>query len=72
MPIAVRMLDWPAAVLKGDTVRLHAKYGAAQVTVEAHAQASGRIGEMIPVKNPNSGRIIRARIDAIGEVTWTP
>ena len=71
-PVIARMLAWPAAVLKGDTVRLHAKTGAAQITVEAHAQASGRIGEVIPVKNPTSGRIIRARINGSGEVTWTP
>ena len=71
-PVIARMLDWPAAVLKGDTVRLHAKTGAAQITVDAHAQASGRIGEVIPVKNSTSGRIIRARIDGTGEVTWTP
>ncbi|HYI93574.1 MAG TPA: flagellar basal body P-ring formation chaperone FlgA [Bryobacteraceae bacterium] len=71
-PVIARMLGWPAAVLKGDTVRLHAKTGAAQITIEAHAQASGRIGEVIPVKNPTSGRIIRALINGSGEVTWTP
>lgn len=70
--LLVRMLDLPAAVTRGATVSLRAAVGSAQVMVEGQAQASGRIGEIIPVKNVTSGRVVRARIDGVGEVTWTP
>jgi flagella basal body P-ring formation protein FlgA len=69
LPLAARMLDRPAAVLKGDAVRLHAAVGAAQVSMEVHAQAAGKIGDWIPVKNPSSGRVLRARVESAGEVT---
>lgn len=67
-PLVARMLDRPAAILKGDTVRLHAKFGAAHIITDALAQTSGRIGEMISVKNVASGRVLRARVETSGEV----
>jgi flagella basal body P-ring formation protein FlgA len=71
-PLLARMLDRPAVIAKGDTVRLRATAGAAQVTAQAQAQSSGRLGEIIPVKIAVNGRVIRARVDGTGEVTWTP
>jgi flagella basal body P-ring formation protein FlgA len=68
-PLTARMLEQPAAVLKGDTVRIRAAVGAAQVSMEVHAQAAGKIGDLIPVKNPSSGRVLRARVESPGEVT---
>ena len=68
-PLTVRMLDRPAAVLKCDSVRLRAAVGAAQVSMEVHAQAAGKIGDCIPVKNLSSGRVLRARVESAGEVT---
>jgi flagella basal body P-ring formation protein FlgA len=68
-PLVGRMLDRPPAVLKGDAVRLHAAVGAAQVSMEVHAQAAGKIGDWIQVKNPSSGRVLRARVESAGEVT---
>lgn len=68
-PLLARMLERPPAVLKGDTVRLHTSVGAAQVSTDVHAQAAGKIGDWIPVKNPSSGRILRARVESAGEVT---
>jgi flagella basal body P-ring formation protein FlgA len=67
--LVARMLAAPAAVLRGDTVRLRAAVGAAQVSTEVHAQAAGKIGDLIPVKNPASGRVLRARVESPGEVT---
>jgi flagella basal body P-ring formation protein FlgA len=69
--LKTQFLDHPAAVAKGDTVRLRATVGVAHVVTEAAAQAAGRIGDIIPVKNPSSGRILRARIEAPGEVRLT-
>lgn len=58
----------PAAIAKGDTVRLRVTVGIAHVVTAASAQASGRIGQMIPVKNATTGRILQARIEGPGEV----
>lgn len=65
-------LEQPHAVVKGDTVRLHAFVGRAHVTTAVSAQAQGRVGDIIPVKNASSGRVMRARIEAPGEVRLTP
>ena len=64
-------LDFPAAVATGDTVRLRTTVGVAHVVTEAAAQAAGKIGDIIPVKNPSSGRVLRARIEGTGEVRLT-
>ena len=68
-PLIARMLETAATVQKGDTVRLRSVAGAAQVTIEVHAQGAGRVGDFIPVRNPTSGRVLRARIEKAGEVT---
>jgi flagella basal body P-ring formation protein FlgA len=70
-PIPVRMLEEPAAVQKGETVRLRAAVGAARLILQAEAQASGKVGDFIAVKNPSSGRIVRARVESAGEVSLT-
>ena len=51
-----------ADVARGDTVELHAQYGAAAVRLEARAEGSGRTGDIIPVRNTNSGKTLRARV----------
>lgn len=67
--LLARMLESATTVQKGDTVRLRSIAGAAQVTIEVHAQGAGRVGDFIPVKNPASGRVLRARVEKAGEVT---
>jgi flagella basal body P-ring formation protein FlgA len=67
--LLARMLDKPAAVHRGDTVRLRAISGAAQITVDVQAQAAGKPGDLIAVKNPSSGRVLHARVEQSGEVT---
>ena len=67
--LLLRVLDKPATVQRGDTVRLRAVSGAAQITLYVQAQAAGKIGDLIAVKNPSSGRVLRARVENSGEVT---
>jgi flagella basal body P-ring formation protein FlgA len=71
-PIPLRMLEKPADVKRGDPVRLHSRIGSASVSTEAYAQSAGKVGDWIPVKNASSGRVVRARVEAAGEVTLTP
>ncbi|HYP09267.1 MAG TPA: flagellar basal body P-ring formation chaperone FlgA [Bryobacteraceae bacterium] len=61
-------LESAPAVMKGDAVRLHAVVGHAHVSAEVKAQTPGRIGDVIAVKSASSGRLMRARIEAPGEV----
>ena len=67
-PLLARLLHEVATVRKGDTVRLRAVSGAAQITLDVQAQAAGKVGDLIAVKNPSSGRVLRARVENSGEV----
>ena len=53
-------------VERGDTVEVTAVSGAAQLELQALAEASGRQGDVISLRNPSSGKVFRARIEAKG------
>jgi flagella basal body P-ring formation protein FlgA len=53
-------------VERGDTVEVMVIAGAAQLALDAQAEASGRQGDVIPLRNPRSGKLFRARIDGKG------
>ncbi len=53
-------------VERGDTVEVTAVAGAAQLALQAVAEASGRQGDVISLRNPSSGKIFRARIEGKG------
>jgi flagella basal body P-ring formation protein FlgA len=53
-------------VERGDTVEVMVVAGAAQLELDAQAEASGRQGDVIPLRNPRSGKLFRARIDGKG------
>jgi flagella basal body P-ring formation protein FlgA len=53
-------------VARGDTVEVTVISGAAQLELEAVAEASGRQGDVISVRNPRSGKMFRARIEGKG------
>jgi len=50
-------------VERGDTVEVTAVSGAAQLELEAQAEASGRQGDVISLRNLRSGKVFRARIE---------
>jgi flagella basal body P-ring formation protein FlgA len=54
----------PNDVTKGDVVAIEVRSGMTRLTFTARAESSGRTGEMIAVRNPESNRIFRARISA--------
>jgi len=53
-------------VERGDMVEVTAVSGAAQLELEAQAEASGKQGDVISLRNPSSGKLFRARIEAKG------
>jgi flagella basal body P-ring formation protein FlgA len=60
--IPAAALKTPADVIRGETVGIEARYGAAFLKFEVRAEASGRAGDAIPVRNIESGKTFRARI----------
>jgi flagella basal body P-ring formation protein FlgA len=62
-PVWADSLDPPMVILKGERVTVHVHSGLSALTFEADATTSGRRGDAIWLKNPNSGKLFRARID---------
>ena len=60
--------DAAKAVLRGDAVQVEVTQGAAYLKLEGIAEASGVIGETIPVQNPTSHQRFPARIAGRGKV----
>jgi flagella basal body P-ring formation protein FlgA len=63
LPVFRSDLIEPFQVLRGDLVDVTAIAGAAQLHVAALAEAPGRQGDLITLKNAHSGKIFRARIE---------
>ena len=61
-PIPRSLLEAPPEVLRGEMVGIEARYGAAFLKFEVRAEASGRVGDSIQVRNVESGKIVRARV----------
>lgn len=66
------MLDAPQDVQRGDAVTAVVENGAARLEVQAVAEANGKRGEIISVRNPRSGRTFRARVEEKGAVVVVP
>ena len=68
-PVRLAPLGAPVEVVRGDTVAVDARSGAAHLQFEARAEESGAAGEMIPVRNPVSHRRFMARVAGKGRVS---
>jgi flagella basal body P-ring formation protein FlgA len=66
--IRMDCLEDPKVVLRGERVKATVLSGAAQLQLDAVAEASGAAGETIFVRNPESGRRFPARVEAAGRV----
>ena len=63
MPVLRSDLAEAFEVERGDTVEVTAVSGAAQLELDALAEASGRQGDVISLRNPSTGKLFRARIE---------
>lgn len=63
------LLEEPQAVLRGDTVTVDVFNGAAHLQMKGQAEASGAVGETVPVLNPDSHRRFPARVEGKGKVS---
>lgn len=66
------MIEAPLDVTRGDTVAAIIQTGGARLEVQAVAETNGRKGQIIPVRNPRSGRTFRARVEEKGVVQVVP
>lgn len=67
-PIALKLLQQAKAVERGEPVRVEASIGSATVGMVGRAVTSGSIGDTVVVRNLNSGKSFRARVDREGAV----
>jgi flagella basal body P-ring formation protein FlgA len=60
--IPFSVLGAPLEVMRGEMVGVEARYGAAFLKYEVRAEASGHVGEMVGVRNVESGKTFRAKV----------
>lgn len=61
-------LEPPYEVLRGDAVHVEVSSGDAHLELNGRAEASGRRGQIIPVRNPANGKRFQARVEGAGQV----
>jgi flagella basal body P-ring formation protein FlgA len=62
-PVWADSLDPPWEIVKGDLVSVTVHSGLAALTFNVESATSGRLGDAISLRNPDSGRMFRARVD---------
>jgi flagella basal body P-ring formation protein FlgA len=67
--IRTDLLENPRDIMRGDTVRVEVREGGAHLELEATAERSGAVGEIIPVLNPISKKRFPARVEGKGRVS---
>jgi flagella basal body P-ring formation protein FlgA len=62
-PVWLDSIDPANDITKGDHAIVSVHSGLAQLSFDAEAQASGRRGDVVAFKNPESGKVFRARVE---------
>jgi flagella basal body P-ring formation protein FlgA len=65
-PVILSTLAQPPDVVRGETVDVEVRTGAARLAFTAKAEASGRTGEIVNMRNLTSNRVFTARITGKG------
>jgi len=68
-PIFPGQLQASPEIHTGDQVAVEVSSGQARLSFEGRAAAVGRRGDWIPVRNPATGKTLRARVESAGKVT---
>ena len=71
VPIPAHLLEKPLEVERADVVKVRVRNGAAVILAEGVAEAGGRRGDTIPVRNATSGSTFHAKISGPKQVTLT-
>jgi flagella basal body P-ring formation protein FlgA len=67
-PIYAALLITPPQVMRGDKVQVEVSDGGALLQFEAEAENPGHIGDMVFLRNPESGRRFQAKVEGKGKV----
>lgn len=67
--VPLALLEEVREVERGDTVRVAVASGAARLALTGRAESSGRVGEMVRVRNMDANRVFSARVAGKGAVT---
>ena len=65
-PVFASMLSRPHDVERGETVRVEVWSGEARLSFDAVAGSSARTGETVVLRNPDNGRLFRAKVESRG------
>lgn len=65
-------LTQPNDVNRGDLVHVEVRFGAAHLALMGRAESAGRIGEVVDIRNPESSKVFRARVEARDKVIVLP
>jgi flagella basal body P-ring formation protein FlgA len=66
------MFEPPLEVERGELITVSVENGAAHIETQGLARQAGRLGEIISVINPKTGRAYRARVEGKSSVTVVP
>ena len=66
--VRVDNLKQPNAVNRGDLVRVEVRHGATRLVLNGLAESAGHLGDTIQIRNADSSRIFRARVEGKGIV----
>jgi flagella basal body P-ring formation protein FlgA len=67
-PIFASLLISPREVGRGDQIHVVVLSGETRIEFQAEAETSGRLGELVMVRNPDNGRHFQARVEGKDEV----
>jgi flagella basal body P-ring formation protein FlgA len=68
-PIRTDQLEEPKEVMRGETVHVEVRNGAARLELDGIAETSGSVGQFIPILNSSSKKRFRARVEGKGRVS---
>jgi flagella basal body P-ring formation protein FlgA len=68
-PIVPGLLEAPQEIHSGDTVTVEVSNGLTRLSFDARAGAGGRRGDLIPVRNPSTGKSFHARVESPTKVS---
>jgi flagella basal body P-ring formation protein FlgA len=68
-PVRESWFDAPREVERGDLVTVEVRSGGAVIELEGEAQAAGSAGQLISIRNAQSKKLFRARVEGKGRVS---
>jgi flagella basal body P-ring formation protein FlgA len=68
-PVPADILEAPHEIERGEMVSVEVTSGAAQLSLKAKAETAGRKGDLVMLRNPDSGRRFQGRVEGQGKVT---